>query len=543
MPSGSRRMNSSSDPGRCVGLMSPTVPLQLVYDMPVLRSFLKTILQPKIAWQRRRGILSSCINMAIRRISPARANQRPDGPAPHAFFDIRERGEYNLGHIPGSTSLPRRDIEFRLARLLPAPTVPVIVVGGGGAREERAAASLSRAGCDDTAILEGGFAAWSQAGYATASGVNVPSKAFGEKIPRERRVPEPTPQELAESIRHGEKPLILDVRTPEEYARFCIPGGVNVPGGDLVLWAEELKNLRTPVVVNCAGRTRSIIGTEALRRLGVKDVRALRNGTMGWVLADYDLERPQRSSRAPAPLSRAAAETLASRIAEEEKIAFISVAQLEDVLSAEKTTTVYAIDVRSFDEYLSGHIPGFFHVPGGQAVQCADDHVADRDAQIIFACDRTARAVMAAYWYGKMGFRNVFVLEGGTDAWAASGRSIEVGTSAPGAIFSLIFWYPCSTAARARRTSASGLAWIPSEMPVTIRSRAPPSSPESGRPHERANSSQHPISTAAFAMRWPRKSRSRMACTISGPSSCCFRMRGATQARIASHAVSIVSSE
>src|ERR1044072_9875345 len=47
MPSGSRRMNSSSDPGRCVGLMSPTVPLQLVYDMAVLRSFLKNYITTK----------------------------------------------------------------------------------------------------------------------------------------------------------------------------------------------------------------------------------------------------------------------------------------------------------------------------------------------------------------------------------------------------------------------------------------------------------------------------------------------------------------
>jgi rhodanese-related sulfurtransferase len=66
-------------------------------------------------------------------------------------------------------------------------------------------------------------------------------------------------------------------------------------------------------------------------------------------------------------------------------------------------------------------------VPGGQAVQCADDHIAVRGAQIILACDRTARAVMAAYWYRQMGFRNVFVLQGGTEGWAQSGRGLEVG--------------------------------------------------------------------------------------------------------------------
>ena len=66
------------------------------------------------------------------------------------------------------------------------------------------------------------------------------------------------------------------------------------PGGELILWAEELRNKPT-VIVNCAGRTRSIIGTAALRRLGLTNVRALRNGTMGWVLAGYQLEtKPAR---------------------------------------------------------------------------------------------------------------------------------------------------------------------------------------------------------------------------------------------------------
>jgi rhodanese-related sulfurtransferase len=49
------------------------------------------------------------------------------------------------------------------------------------------------------------------------------------------------------------------------------------------------------------------------------------------------------------------------------------------------------------------------------------------DARIIFACDRTARAVMAAYWFRQMGFRNVFVLRDGTEGWMRSGRHLETG--------------------------------------------------------------------------------------------------------------------
>ena len=117
--------------------------------------------------------------------------------------------------------------------------------------------------------------------------------------------------------------MIFDVRTPEEYRRFCIPGGVNVPGGDLILWAEALRRKpETPVVVNCAGRTRSIIGTAALLRLGINNVRALKNGTMGWVLTGLELEStPARVTPTAPDESRKHAREIALRIAEEERLA------------------------------------------------------------------------------------------------------------------------------------------------------------------------------------------------------------------------------
>src|SRR5687767_13965662 len=243
-----------------------------------------------------------------------------------AVFDVRERGEYNQCQIPDTTSLPRSQIEFRVAELVPDRDVQVIVYDEGGVRAPLALATLARLGYQHVAMLDGGLGAWQSQGRPTFAGVNVPSKAFGERVHHEWDVPDLTPEELKSLQDRSTDLIILDVRTPEEYGRFCIPGGINVPGGDLILWVEELKQRKPPnVIVNCAGRTRSIIGAAALRRLGVSNVRALRNGTMGWVLAGFELERkPKRATPAAPATGPAAATALARRIAEEESISWIS---------------------------------------------------------------------------------------------------------------------------------------------------------------------------------------------------------------------------
>jgi 3-mercaptopyruvate sulfurtransferase SseA len=78
------------------------------------------------------------------------------------------------------------------------------------------------------------------------------------------------------------------------------------------------------VIVNCAGRTRSIIGTQSLRNAGLPNpVYALRNGTIGWTLAGFDLERGQQR-RYDADF-RASAERAATvrQLAERAGVAFI----------------------------------------------------------------------------------------------------------------------------------------------------------------------------------------------------------------------------
>ncbi|MFQ6027556.1 MAG: rhodanese-like domain-containing protein, partial [Dehalococcoidia bacterium] len=355
-----------------------------------------------------------------------------DSGESYALFDVREQGEYNAQQIFTATCLPRKQIEFRLFHLVPAHKIPVIAYDSGGERAALAAATMELMGYEKAYVLEGGLPAWVSAGYPTVTGVNVPSKAFGEKVHSERKVPEITPEGLQALLENQRDLVILDVRTSLEYRRFCIPGAVNVPGGDLILWAETLRQKpdRT-VVVNCAGRTRSIIGTAALQRLGLTNAYALKNGTMGWTLAGLELEsRPTRDAPLPSPESSEQTELLAERIVEEEGIPLISVPELLNLRNDTDQQVLYLIDVRSEREYAAGHIPTSISIPGGQAVQRADDYITVRNGQIVFVSQGQARAVMAAYWYRQMGFRKVAVLKGGIGSWGESGQTLARGIPA-----------------------------------------------------------------------------------------------------------------
>ncbi|HXV48089.1 MAG TPA: rhodanese-like domain-containing protein, partial [Candidatus Binatia bacterium] len=346
-----------------------------------------------------------------------------------AVFDVRERGEYNECQIPNTTSLPRSQIEFRIAELVPNHGILIVVYDEGGKRAPLAAETMTGLGYKNVAILQGGLAAWQLEGRATIDGVNVPSKAFGERVYHDQKVPELSAEELSALLESEDDLTILDMRTPEEYGRFCIPGGLNVPGGDLILWVDELRQ-KPSVIVNCAGRTRSIIGAAALRRMGLSNVRALKNGTMGWVLAGFELERnPARRGPSAPSESKARAAAIALRIAAEENISRQSVADVSRLIDGVDGRVSYLIDVRSEEEFVAGHVARSVHVPGGQAVQRADDFVPVRNADIIFISNDGTRAVMAAYWYQQMGFPNVSVLQGGLNAWKAGGQHSIAGAA------------------------------------------------------------------------------------------------------------------
>jgi rhodanese-related sulfurtransferase len=354
--------------------------------------------------------------------------------APVALLDLRERGAFERGHIFRATPLPRRLLEARLPALITCPRTPVVLCDADGSLSALAAPTPARMGYRDVSSLAGGIAGWRGAGRHTVQGVNVPSKVFGERVLHELKTPEISPEDLQARMAAGEDLVIVDARTPEEYARGCLPGAWSVPGGELVLRIGELiRRPETTIVVHCGGRTRSYLGAESLRRMRLPNpIVAVRNGTMGWALAGFELERGA-ARRAPpvSAKSRALASVAAKRVALEEGVPFLAPEEVRRRWERRESENIYLFDVRTVEEYAAGHVAGAVWAPGGQLVQATDEYIAVDSASIVLICDGFVRSAMTAAWLRRMGLGGVAVLAGGLPAWQQSRGAVETGRPTP----------------------------------------------------------------------------------------------------------------
>jgi rhodanese-related sulfurtransferase len=329
-----------------------------------------------------------------------------------ALIDVREELIFSQGHLLLARSAPLSRLELKFAQLVPRRATRIMLCDDGDGLAERAAKILARNGYTDLRILAGGVTAWAKAGFELFTGVNVPSKAFGEFIEHEQATPSIAAEELATLLSGGTDLVVLDSRPFDEYARVSIPSATNVPGAELVLRARDIApSADTLVVVNCAGRTRSIIGTQSLINAGLPNkVVALRNGTMGWSLAGFSCES-DRNKHAPtvSPEKLDWAKRAAQRVAQACGVATIDRAKL-DAWRADADRTLYVFDVRDPAEYRAGHVAGAVCAPGGQLVQATDQYIGTLGARIVLTDDLEVRAAMTGSWLRQMGFADVYVL-------------------------------------------------------------------------------------------------------------------------------------
>nr|WP_241839915.1 rhodanese-like domain-containing protein [Frankia sp. CcI49] len=324
-----------------------------------------------------------------------------------ALLDLREEDAFAQEHPLWAANLPLSRLEAEVLERVPRLEVPVVVYGehDGIDLAPRALARLRTLGYSQAGALAGGLAGWRSAGGELFRDVNVPSKAFGELVEAVRHTPSSSAQDVRRLLRES-PPVVVDVRRYDEYQTMNIPSSVSVPGGELVLRIRELApDPRTPIVVNCAGRTRSIIGTQSIINAGVPNpVVALRNGTIGWELAGLVLDHGS-TRRAPAEVTaehHAAARAGAREIARRAGVRPLTLGELAGLDDPARTT--YRFDVRDEGEYVAGHLPGFRHAPGGQLVQETDHFAPVRGARLVLADDDGVRAAMTASWLAQMGW-------------------------------------------------------------------------------------------------------------------------------------------
>jgi rhodanese-related sulfurtransferase len=360
-----------------------------------------------------------------------------------ALFDVREFGQFSNAHIFLASNLPYSRLEIEILRLVPHFNVRVVLCDDGYSNVSTLAAQrLTALGYTNVWLLEGGNAAWASSGFKLFGGVNVPSKTFGELVEQVHHTPQISASELVRMRERGEDFIVLDGRPYDEYQQMNIPGASCCPNGELAYRIQHLApNESTKIVINCAGRTRSLIGAQTLINFGVKNpVYALENGTQGWFLADFPLQYgsqdcyPTLESRETQPATRQAAERLALRY----EVPLVDSATLCQWLQ-DDDCCLFLCDVRTEEEFLAGSLPGAQHTPGGQLVQATDEFVGVRNARVVLFDSEHVRALVTASWLKQMGWQ-VYVLEEGMNA-------VLPGVDAPQDALPSLQWIGCGEAA------------------------------------------------------------------------------------------------
>ncbi len=329
------------------------------------------------------------------------------------LLDVREEAPHAEGHPLFAANFPYSSIELNAYTKLPRFDVPIVTIDSGEGLAEASVRRLIDLGYTNVFVFEGGIKAWTAAGGELFIDVNVPSKSFGELLEATCDTPSMPAEQVKKMMDENADMIVVDVRRFDEYNTMCIPSGISVPGAELVLRVPDIAtNPETTVIVNCAGRTRSLVGTQSLVNSGLPNpVYALRNGTIGWTLAKQSLVTGQSRTFNPTTNStRLVAGVRARKVAERAGVKRASKADVNS-WSEQNDRTTYFFDVRSFEEYENGHLPNFYPVPGGQLVQELEMYAPVRGARIVLLDDDGARANMSASWLAQMAW-DVYVLDG-----------------------------------------------------------------------------------------------------------------------------------
>lgn len=185
------------------------------------------------------------------------------------IIDLRDQKSFAHGHIPGSYSLALSPKINQWGPWILEYDTPIFLVGYsdfGSNEYETAYRSLLRVGLDDVhGYLEGGFQAW---------------ETNEEHVQTLREL---EPDELDDALRQDQPPLILDVRTEDEFHEGHVPDAWNIMVGQLPDHIQELpQDHDREILTICSSGYRSALAGSILLRAGYETVGHLTGGFPRW---------------------------------------------------------------------------------------------------------------------------------------------------------------------------------------------------------------------------------------------------------------------
>ena len=187
-----------------------------------------------------------------------------------ALLDVRHEAAFATGHPLFAANMAADRIALEAEARLPRKDAPIVLYDDGEGLVAKAADQLAALGYSNIRQLAGGLQGWKQCRLRSVRGRQFLCKSLWRTGGASPPHAVAGRREVGALIAEGANIAILDVRRFDEYATMNIPGSTSVPGAELVLRAgRAAPDPETTIIVNCAGRTRSIIGTQSLINAGV----------------------------------------------------------------------------------------------------------------------------------------------------------------------------------------------------------------------------------------------------------------------------------
>lgn len=210
------------------------------------------------------------------------------------------------------------------------------------------------------------------------------------------------PDELADALANKDLDAILvDVREVSSFGSAHIPGAVNIAlRASFPPWAGRILPADKPLVLVGRDPEDVLEAQDHLFRMGYDNVRGFLNGGMrAWIEAGHEVGQ----------------------------VGLIPVHTLNGLLgSSRPSDSLTILDVRTDEEWASGHIPGAKHIFAAEIADRMEE--LDRQARILVYCGSDFRADLAASLLKRAGFKEVDTLLGSIKAWKQAGFELEKGS-------------------------------------------------------------------------------------------------------------------